>query len=71
MVHDAHNQDITLANILVSMDYPDFPVPIGIFRDIDAPVFDDLVQQQVEEAMAKGPGDLAAILHSGETWVVE
>lgn len=71
LVHNAHNQDITLANILVGLDYPDFPVPIGVFRDIDAPVFDDLVQQQVEEAIAKGRGDLTAILHSGETWVVE
>ncbi len=71
LIHDAHNENISLANILVGMDYPEFPVPIGVFRDIDAPVYDDLVQQQVEEAMAKGPGDLSAVLHSGETWVVD
>ncbi len=71
LIHDAHAENISLANILVGMDYPDFPVPLGIFRDIDAPVFDDLVQQQVDEAMAKGKGDLSQILLAGETWVVE
>ncbi len=71
LVHDAHAENISLANILVGMDYPDFPVPLGIFRDIDAPVFDELVQQQVDEAMAKGKGDLSEILLAGETWVVE
>src|SRR5690606_19992963 len=48
LVHDAHAENISLANILVGMDYPDFPVPLGVFRDIDAPVLDDLVQQQVD-----------------------
>jgi 2-oxoglutarate ferredoxin oxidoreductase subunit beta len=53
------------------MDYPEFPVPIGVFRDVDAPTFDQLVQQQVEEAIAKGKGSLEAALRAGETWVVE
>lgn len=71
LVHDAHAENISLANILVGMDYPDFPVPLGVFRDIDAPVFDDLVQQQVDEALAKGRGDIGQALLAGETWVVE
>ena len=71
LVHDAHAENISLANILVGMDYPDFPVPLGVFRDIDAPVFDDLVQQQVDEALAKGRGDLNQVLLAGETWTVE
>ena len=71
LIHDAHAENISLANILVGMDYPDFPVPLGIFRDIDAPVFDDMVQQQVDEALAKGRGDIAQVLLAGETWVVD
>jgi len=71
LIHNSHEENISLANILVGMDYPEFPVPIGIFRDIDAPVFDDLVDQQVVEAQSKGLGSLEEILHSGETWVVE
>jgi 2-oxoglutarate ferredoxin oxidoreductase subunit beta len=71
LVHDAHAENITLANILVGMDYPDYPVPVGVFRDIDAPTFDQLVQQQVDEAMARGKGSLEQALRAGETWVVE
>jgi len=71
LVHDIHAPSVSLANILIGMDYPDYPVPIGVFRDIDAPVYDTLVQEQVDEAMAKGRGSLEAALHSGETWVVD
>jgi 2-oxoglutarate ferredoxin oxidoreductase subunit beta len=71
LVHDPHQRNISLANILVGMDYPEFPVPIGVFRDIDGPVFDQLVQQQVDAAVAKGAGSLEEILHAGETWVVD
>lgn len=71
LVHDAHAENITLANILVGMDYPEFPVPVGVFRDIDSPTFDALVQQQVEEAMSRGRGSLEEALRAGETWVVE
>ena len=70
LVHDAHMDDPTLANILVRMDYPQFPVPLGIFRDVQAPSFDQLVQEQVDKARAKDPGNFEALLHSGETWDV-
>jgi len=35
------------------------------------PVYDDLMAEQLQVAEEKqGKGDLAALLHSGETWVV-
>ncbi len=71
IVHDTHASTVSLANILVGMDYPEFPVPVGVFRDVDAPVFDQLVAEQVENAMAKGRGSLEAVLNAGETWVVD
>ena len=45
--------------------------PVGIFRNIERPVYDDLMAEQLRVAEEKqGKGDLAALLHSGETWVV-
>ena len=45
--------------------------PVGIFRNVERPVYDDLMAEQLREAEEKrGKGDLAALLHSGETWVV-
>ena len=47
-----------------------FPVPVGIFRNIDAPTYEQVVAQQVEDARARKPGDLAALVHGGDTWEV-
>jgi 2-oxoglutarate/2-oxoacid ferredoxin oxidoreductase subunit beta len=70
LVHDAKMANPLLANILVGMDYPNYPVPIGVFRDIDAPTYDELVQKQVDTARAKEKADFGALLRSGETWEV-
>ncbi len=70
LVHDAHNPNPVLANILTSMDYPEFPVPVGVFRDVESPTYDELVARQVEEAQSKGTGKLEEILRAGETWEV-
>ena len=70
LVHDAGAENPMLANILVGMDYPAYPVPVGIFRNVQAPSFDELVAHQVDDALAKGKGDLGELLRSGETWEV-
>jgi 2-oxoglutarate ferredoxin oxidoreductase subunit beta len=70
LVHDAHAEKTSLANILLGMDYPDFPVPIGIFRDVQAPTYEDLIQRQVDEARAKNAPDFEALLRAGEVWDV-
>jgi 2-oxoglutarate ferredoxin oxidoreductase subunit beta len=45
--------------------------PVGIFRSVERPVYDDLMAQQLVAATEKrGEGDLAELLHSGETWVI-
>ena len=50
---------------------PTGPTPLGVFRAVERPVYEDLVTQQIEQARAAGgPGDLAALLRSGETWDV-
>jgi 2-oxoglutarate ferredoxin oxidoreductase subunit beta len=42
--------------------------PIGVFRDVVRPVYDDLMSEQLDAARAKQEGDLAALLHAGDTW---
>jgi len=45
--------------------------PVGVFRDVVRPVYDELMSDQLVTAVEKrGPGDLAALLHSGETWTI-
>jgi 2-oxoglutarate ferredoxin oxidoreductase subunit beta len=70
ITHDLKANPV-LANILVGMDYPQFPVPVGVFRDVDAPTFDEMVGAQVSSAMAKGKPDFQELLNGPETWVVD
>jgi 2-oxoglutarate ferredoxin oxidoreductase subunit beta len=45
--------------------------PIGVFRNVQRPVYDDLMAEQLAAAEEKrGKGDLAELLHSGETWTI-
>jgi hypothetical protein len=42
-----------------------------VFRDVEAPVYDDLLTQQLEESKEKlGEGSLEALLHAGDTWTI-
>jgi len=71
LFHDEKSPEPTLAYLLSRMRHPEFPEPIGVFRDIDAPKYDVELNHQIEAARAKrGPGDLSALFGSGETWTV-
>jgi 2-oxoglutarate ferredoxin oxidoreductase subunit beta len=70
LFHD-EKADSTLVHLLSKMRYPDFPEPIGVFRDVEKEVFEDEVRGQIDQAVAKrGPGDLKSLFHSGDTWQV-
>jgi 2-oxoglutarate ferredoxin oxidoreductase subunit beta len=71
LFHDERAADPSLAYLLSRMHAPKMPDPIGVFRDVDAPRYEELLTEQIDKAKAKGPGDLAALLSGGETWTVE
>jgi 2-oxoglutarate/2-oxoacid ferredoxin oxidoreductase subunit beta len=53
------------------MEFPEFPVPMGVFRSIERPTYENLMIDQIDRAVAnKGSGSLEKLLHSGETWVI-
>lgn len=71
LVHDEKNPDPSYAFFLSQMKLPEYPVPLGIFRAIEKPTFDQLMRAQVKKAKeTMGEGDLKKILFSGETWTV-
>jgi 2-oxoglutarate ferredoxin oxidoreductase subunit beta len=72
LVHDQYAEDPYEALILSRMFWPEFPVPVGVLREVDRPTQSDLIEAQIEQAIAKsGPGDLTQALRAGETWTVE
>lgn len=70
LVHD-ETAPPAYAFLLAQLEPPDFPTPIGVLRKVEAPTFDESVREQVRRVTEKkGPGDLARLMASGETWVV-
>jgi 2-oxoglutarate ferredoxin oxidoreductase subunit beta len=72
LVHDASHREPSLAFALSRVTFDtDGAVPFGVFRRVERPVYDDLMAEQLDAAKARsGEGDLEALLHSGDTWVV-
>ena len=72
LFHDEKAPEPTLAYLLSRMRHPEFPEPIGVFRDVDKPKYDELINTQIAEARkTKGEGDLQKLYYSGDTWTVE
>jgi len=48
---------------------PEFPIPVGVLLDIEAPVYEEVVLEQERKVIQeRGVGDIAALLTSGDTW---
>jgi 2-oxoglutarate ferredoxin oxidoreductase subunit beta len=73
LTHDAKCADTTLHSMLAAMKYPEYPVAVGVIRDVDDEnVYDVKVAEQVEQVKAaakiKCVDDL---LRSGQTWEIK
>ena len=53
LVHDAHCEDSTLQLKLAMMEGPDFPVAVGVIRDVETETYDEAMTKQIEEVQAK------------------
>ncbi len=72
LVHDETSEDPTIHNMLARIYQPEFPVPIGVIRNVPRQTHDELIEAQIRDAVGRhGAGDIARLLRSGETWTVE
>ena len=70
-MHDAHAKEPAHAFALSRMTQDVIgATPMGVFRDVDRPVYDELMADQIGVAKEKGEGELAALLSSGDTWSI-
>jgi 2-oxoglutarate ferredoxin oxidoreductase subunit beta len=71
LFHDERSPEPSLAYFLSRMRHPEFPEPIGVFRDVDRPRYDELLNEQIAESRrTRGEGDLQKLFTAGETWSV-
>jgi 2-oxoglutarate ferredoxin oxidoreductase subunit beta len=76
LTHDAHNPDASQAFAISRLTAADYlnQSPIGIFRQVERPTYDDLAREQVSQAQAGVEGSradrLTALINAGDTWTV-
>jgi 2-oxoglutarate ferredoxin oxidoreductase subunit beta len=73
LVHDEHAQDPTQAFALSRITNATHgKAPVGVFRDVERPVYDELMAAQVEQAIEKrGKGELRELLLTSDTWTID
>jgi 2-oxoglutarate ferredoxin oxidoreductase subunit beta len=71
LVHDEKRSDASMAYMLSRMQFPECPVPLGVLRCVERPVYEEGVAQQVKTAQEKkGKGDLRSLYLSSDVWTV-
>lgn len=72
LVHDAFESNPGIQYMLANMNYPEYPVAMGVIRSVPGPTYDKSVAEQIESvkktAKIKCMDDL---LNSGSTWKVD
>ena len=72
LVHDSHTPSNFLHQQLAMMDGTDLPLAVGVIRDVEAPTYNDEVENQVREVQAAhGFSSLREMILAGDTWTVE
>jgi len=69
LMHDQYCEDGALANLLSGFDYPDFPVPMGIFRQVENSTYGEKIEEQIKSQIEKkGIGNLEKLLRGNHAW---
>lgn len=72
LIHDAHNPNPFLHWMLVNMKAPEFPVALGVIRDVEAPTYDEALDEQIVEVQNQSEiRCMDDLLNSGDTWEVK
>ncbi|MEM0961262.1 MAG: 2-oxoacid:ferredoxin oxidoreductase subunit beta [Bacteroidota bacterium] len=72
IVYDSTDKALAFAVVDQLFWDPDLPRPFGVLYQEQRPTYDSLLVKQIEKVrIAKGPGDLAELLASGETWTID
>ncbi|HVL80612.1 MAG TPA: 2-oxoacid:ferredoxin oxidoreductase subunit beta [Actinomycetota bacterium] len=71
VVHDEGSLNAAHAFSLSRLAHsPTGPTPIGVFRAVERPTYEDMIERQISDAQSRSQADLASLLASGDTWTV-
>ncbi|MCD6178958.1 MAG: 2-oxoacid:ferredoxin oxidoreductase subunit beta [Bacteroidales bacterium] len=71
LTHDAHEESPFLHWMLIHMKGPDFPIALGVIREVKASTYEQKMEDQIAEVKANSSiKNVNDLLHSGSTWTV-
>lgn len=71
LIHDESSPGTALAYLLAQLDEAEYPVPLGVFRNISKPLYGELLDEQISDVTnQKGKGNFFEHLRSGDIWTV-
>ena len=72
LIHNASEPNPGVHMMLVNMDFPKYPVALGVIRNVADSTYNDNVCKQVEEVKAhRTLNNVDDLLHSGSTWEIK
>ncbi|MCK5821286.1 MAG: 2-oxoacid:ferredoxin oxidoreductase subunit beta, partial [Bacteroidales bacterium] len=73
LIHDAQNHYTGMHVMLANMEYPKFPVALGVIRDYKHQhTYDEAVVMQIEEAKAQTKNkSMQDVLMAGAIWEIK
>lgn len=72
LVYNEQDPSPVMSYLVSALEFPHFPVPVGVFRNISKPTYDELMAGQIQKSIEiSGQGNLEKLLNAGDTWVVE
>jgi 2-oxoglutarate/2-oxoacid ferredoxin oxidoreductase subunit beta len=72
ITHDVHGPPSLAFTLAHLSQGPTEPTCMGVFREVERDTYGEAIHAQLDRATERlGPGELAALLHGGDTWTVE
>ncbi len=72
LVHDATMKDPGIHLMLANMQYPDYPVAVGVIRAVEGDTYEKSLEHQIENVKAQSEYKcMDDLLQSGSTWEVK
>lgn len=69
--HDAYDDQPELQIALARMQLPDYPVAMGVLREVEAPTFDDLLHSGLKQSRENSKYEkISDLFSSGNTWKI-
>ncbi len=72
LIHDAHEPNPGIQYMLANMRYPEYPVALGVIREVKGPTYENDVESQIAEVQKSSKIKcMDDLLNSGSVWKVD